>query len=292
MGMLAVKKGDFFPLFWAAWQKAFTPAIILSSYKATGLSPWDPEVVLARFRRRAAFNNTRENRVQTDGRQWPKLHTALTQLLWAADVGGAENVQEEGHFLYKSFHNLTVENELFRHELAGLKEAIVTKKKRANPANTLPEPDNEPYYGGAKFWSPKKFYRSFALREERTLNTEAETTRKAETAELKAIEKELKQIQLQDARHKRAEEKDVRDANKARKRVEINARKAPRAAAAAAKRTTIQQQGRQRTNTPKPRQRAHTNKVAIVPEVGGGDPGPSTLTTRAGRSVALPARFS
>jgi hypothetical protein len=48
-GLLTVKKGDFFPLFWPAWLSSFTTANILSSFESTRIIPFNPEVVLKRF---------------------------------------------------------------------------------------------------------------------------------------------------------------------------------------------------------------------------------------------------
>jgi hypothetical protein len=45
-GLLAVKKGDFFPLFWVAWTSSFTTANILSSFKNTGIIPMDLDIVI------------------------------------------------------------------------------------------------------------------------------------------------------------------------------------------------------------------------------------------------------
>ncbi len=38
-GLLGKRKGDFFPLFWAAWMDSFTESRILKSFEATGISP-------------------------------------------------------------------------------------------------------------------------------------------------------------------------------------------------------------------------------------------------------------
>jgi hypothetical protein len=45
-GLLALKKGDFFLLFWDAWTLFFTMENIISSFKHTGINLIDPEVVL------------------------------------------------------------------------------------------------------------------------------------------------------------------------------------------------------------------------------------------------------
>lgn len=52
-GMSPVRKGDFFSVFWEAWERSMSEKLILSSYMATGLSPFDPDVVLNRFRHKA-----------------------------------------------------------------------------------------------------------------------------------------------------------------------------------------------------------------------------------------------
>ncbi|KAF1364254.1 hypothetical protein EJ07DRAFT_99729 [Lizonia empirigonia] len=48
-GLLQIRKGDFFPIFWAAWKDSFTVANIHKSFEATGIEPKDPGVVLQRF---------------------------------------------------------------------------------------------------------------------------------------------------------------------------------------------------------------------------------------------------
>jgi hypothetical protein len=48
-GYLAIKKGDFFPLFWHAWITSFKEETVLKSFEATGIWPKDPEAILKRF---------------------------------------------------------------------------------------------------------------------------------------------------------------------------------------------------------------------------------------------------
>lgn len=42
-------KSDFFSLFWDAWVSSFTAKNIFSSFKATGVHPFDPNVILDRY---------------------------------------------------------------------------------------------------------------------------------------------------------------------------------------------------------------------------------------------------
>ena len=45
-GLVPIKKGSFFPLFWRAWTSSFRKATILKSFEATSVSPLNPEVIL------------------------------------------------------------------------------------------------------------------------------------------------------------------------------------------------------------------------------------------------------
>ncbi|KAF1973979.1 hypothetical protein BU23DRAFT_579960 [Bimuria novae-zelandiae CBS 107.79] len=47
-GLASITKGDFFPLFWNAWKASFKESTILSSFRATGISPPDPDPILNR----------------------------------------------------------------------------------------------------------------------------------------------------------------------------------------------------------------------------------------------------
>jgi hypothetical protein len=48
-GLTAMRKGDFFPLFWEAWMSSFKEETVRKSFEATGIIPMNAEVVLKRF---------------------------------------------------------------------------------------------------------------------------------------------------------------------------------------------------------------------------------------------------
>jgi hypothetical protein len=48
-GFTRLRKRDFFGLFWKAWGKAFTERNIKSGFRSTGLSPFDPDIVIRKF---------------------------------------------------------------------------------------------------------------------------------------------------------------------------------------------------------------------------------------------------
>jgi hypothetical protein len=48
-GLTSMSKRDFFPLFYRAWEASFKETTILKAFEASGLSPFNPEVILKRF---------------------------------------------------------------------------------------------------------------------------------------------------------------------------------------------------------------------------------------------------
>jgi hypothetical protein len=48
-GLIAVRKRDFLPIFWATWSHTMRPELILQSFRATGVWPMDARVILDRF---------------------------------------------------------------------------------------------------------------------------------------------------------------------------------------------------------------------------------------------------
>ncbi|KAF7570481.1 hypothetical protein PtrM4_104830 [Pyrenophora tritici-repentis] len=48
-GIWSITKRDFFSLFSTAWSTSFTAKNVLAAFKATGIAPLDPQVILQRF---------------------------------------------------------------------------------------------------------------------------------------------------------------------------------------------------------------------------------------------------
>ncbi|KAF1828885.1 hypothetical protein BDW02DRAFT_574497, partial [Decorospora gaudefroyi] len=135
---IPIQKGDFLPLFWAAWSSSFTSKNILSSFRATGISPPDPNVILQRFKKRP-------RRGDNNLKIGDLCDTAVK------DTNGVEAEQ-----LRASLHSIQVQNELLHHENEGLRSAITTKKKRPTQSKPLELHQREEYCSGAVFWSPRK----------------------------------------------------------------------------------------------------------------------------------------
>jgi hypothetical protein len=56
-GLMSMSKRDFFPLFYRAWQISFKEMTILKAFEATGLLPFNPEVILKRFNTSSSSNS-------------------------------------------------------------------------------------------------------------------------------------------------------------------------------------------------------------------------------------------
>ncbi|KAF2823143.1 hypothetical protein CC86DRAFT_299737, partial [Ophiobolus disseminans] len=48
-GLVPIKKGNFFLLFWVAWQSSFTLELTLKTFKSTSIWPMDRETIPKRF---------------------------------------------------------------------------------------------------------------------------------------------------------------------------------------------------------------------------------------------------
>jgi hypothetical protein len=117
-GWLPVKKGNFFPLFWKVWVASFTEKTILNSFKATGISPLNADVILNRF----ASNNSETSESQSSsascysGEDWLKIQSSIRSIT-------KDESSTETRKLRRSLHHLTVSNQLLHHDMEGLKKA-------------------------------------------------------------------------------------------------------------------------------------------------------------------------
>jgi hypothetical protein len=87
LGLIGVKKGDFFPIFWLAWMRTFKRDTILKGFKATGIFPMDAGVILKRFKKSTLEQAmVPESSDVGDGSSWRQLR----KLFDAVVKGGGE----------------------------------------------------------------------------------------------------------------------------------------------------------------------------------------------------------
>jgi len=119
-GLLPVAKGDFFPLFWAAWGEAFVPETIKKAFECTGIVPRNRDAILKRFDQEASSSDESSTSVLS-GKDWLKIESLIRQ-------STRDESSKESKKLRRSLHHISVQNELLHHEIQGLKEALLVKK--------------------------------------------------------------------------------------------------------------------------------------------------------------------
>lgn len=285
-GCVAIKKGDFFSLFWRAWTSSLTPSIILSSFEATGIQPFNPNVILDKYRepQETESNNSKSSPSCYSGDDWPKIHTLIRKTV--KDEGA-----KEAQKLSASLHHITVQNELLHHEIRGLKEALMTKKKHTKKATALPLQQRQEYRGGAVLWSPRKIREARHRQRVFEREEQEEKLKKAELKELREANKLYKEKLAQEKRVAREEARVERERERAEKAAQ---KAAQREARNTAKAIQLSQKGKRKASsdsTPKnKRQKRAVGAAQGVDAVQAISCAP-TVTTRRGRNVSVPARY-
>ena len=221
-GLTSMSKRDFFPLFHRAWHASFKETTILKAFEATGLSPFNPEVVLRRFNTSSNTSSDSESSALSAS-NWRKTEGLLRQVV--KDRG-----DKRAQKLSQAFHQLSTQKTLLEHEVKGLREALVNERKRRKRGKALLLEEPEEYHGGAVFWSPRKVKEA---RDRQQLKEREEEQLQQQKAEANR--------QREEARQAKAEAVQARRQAKVEARISREKEKADRAAKqasrAAARRT-------------------------------------------------------
>ncbi|KAF1982089.1 DDE-domain-containing protein, partial [Aulographum hederae CBS 113979] len=146
-GLSSIGQRDFFPLFWPAYERAFTKANILSGWRKTGLHPLDASQVLTQLPSRPNIQRAlRSEDTSTRG--------LINGLVFEACLGS--NISSESRRKIASLiHQLATQNSILIAENQGLREAVkIEKKKRIRGKFVMDkyrEPDSK-----AAFFTPAK----------------------------------------------------------------------------------------------------------------------------------------
>jgi hypothetical protein len=158
-GLIGVKKGDFFPIFWVVWMRTFKRETTLKSFEATGIFPMDAQVILKRFRTPTSEQATTPEFSEVgNGNSWRQLR----KLFDAAVRDGGKVLQSR---LGKAIHSIQVNNELLHYQNDQLRSALTTKKNLQTKSHTLDLQQHKEFHSAAVFWSPGH------IREARARNT-------------------------------------------------------------------------------------------------------------------------
>jgi hypothetical protein len=222
-GLVPVTKADFFSLFWEAWASSFTVKNIFSSFKATGVHPFNPNVILDRFTTNNSdtSSNALEEAPTYSSKAWQKLNTVVKRALSGAS-------KKDVSIIWQSLYYMAIQNTLLQSENEGLLDALAVKRKREAKGKSLDLLQHYEYWGPLMMWTPQLFReaktRMKLVREER----EVDKKEKANMKELAKANKLYKEKIAQEKRNARVKEKEERDQRKAEKAKEVAERKAER----------------------------------------------------------------
>jgi hypothetical protein len=151
-GLLPVRKGSFFLLFWDAWVESMTEKNTRKSFKATGIWPMNREPVMKRFPPKK-LDKLPNNKPTGAWRRNKQVMDRESNKL----VNQAKDVSQ-------LLHHLTVQNELVTQENNALRQALHGKKNHKK-GKTLDLIQAQEETGGAIFYSPRKVKESLARQE-------------------------------------------------------------------------------------------------------------------------------
>ena len=222
-GLVPIKKGDFFRLFWQAWVDTFTEKLILSAFKHTGLIPYNPNVILDRFATKEDKPTTPEPiRRVYDGKDWRTVDRHLQACV-------KDKYSFDAVVVRDTLHHLSIQNQLLQMENDRLQDALNQQKKGNKRGRALPMIQRQSWDGETQWWSPSRVEEARRLLDKADEAEKAEEIRKADAAELRETTRKLKQKLEAEKVKKREREKKEREERKATERKAINERKAERA---------------------------------------------------------------
>jgi len=132
-GLSSVTKRDFFRMFYKAWTTSFHEQAIKKSFQVTGLSPFNPNTILQRFKKveleRPSSSESSTSILSAS--DWRKVERLLREII--ADVW-----DEQSKKLSQVVHKMAVRAELAEHENQRLRSALLNEHKKRKRGKPLP----------------------------------------------------------------------------------------------------------------------------------------------------------
>jgi hypothetical protein len=275
-GLVPVKKGDFFLLFWDSWQESFTKRTILRSFAATGIWPMNRDRVLKRFPPKPPSepNNKPEP-------TWCKADRLLHQAI--------NTSSSKAKKLSALLHHLANKNELLTNENEGLRDVLSTKKKHYKKGKVLDLQQRKEYHGGAIFWSPRKKREAEVRNATNRRLADKDKLKKAEMKKLKAANALYNKKLKEQKRVATATKKEEREKAKAEKAAEKAAQTALQNTKKSIQTSQTDKPKASRVTAPKTQQQKRSGSVAAPAEA---VPAAPAKVARSGRAVKLPTRYA
>jgi hypothetical protein len=123
----------------------------ISSLSCFSLSTLRDDVILKRFiDTDLDEQGSRESQVSVLGGSDRRKIERLAKVV-AKDVNDKKTKKPS-----RSPHSISIQNELFKHEIRELRQALASKKKGQKRSKPLGLQQRREYHGGSVFWSPRK----------------------------------------------------------------------------------------------------------------------------------------
>ncbi|KAF1925617.1 DDE-domain-containing protein, partial [Didymella exigua CBS 183.55] len=145
--LTGIKKRHFYKLFRASWYKTFNSELVLAAFKATGISPLNPAIILDRFQ------NKPSELPRTPSPLLDVNRVAIEQFCKAIVK---DSTSYEARKLVRTFNYLAARNALLEVENEGLRNQIDTRKTSRRYHQALPLQASKSYTSNAMLWSPTK----------------------------------------------------------------------------------------------------------------------------------------
>jgi hypothetical protein len=284
-GMVTIKKGEFLPLFWKAWISTFTPELVLKAFEATGISPLNANIILKKFTKRGDGDGGESSNLP----QQPERPFIYAKRLLRSSV--KDPAQPEARELLRFIQGLIAKEDLTAHQLATLEASIHYRKKFKRNNKVLDLQQREEFHSRAVFWSPSKVREARAREKVRVEEERQHQLKKAEMKDLREANKLYKSKVAEEKRLARERAKVVREKEKAEKLLERQRQKEKRDAEKAIK---LSQSGKRKASAPIKPSNKRQKRSGV--DAGGGvapkrSPAPLTKTTSRGRNVHLPSKY-
>jgi hypothetical protein len=279
-GLIPFTKSHFFPIFWRAWCAAFKESSILHAFRATGLSPFNPEVILQKFRT-IATNSDRDVSVESAS-NWRAIRQLLNQSTSSRSISALNRI----------LMKLSADTAFLQRENEQLRAALIDERQRKERIQPGTLELSDDYHGGATFWSPRKVREARHQYEQKQRDHEELQRQKAIAVKAREERKLLKAQELDARRRARAQAKLDRERQKAEAAAHRIARQA--AHKRLQKAIKISQRGKKPTFK---RSTELASKNIIVGSSSGGaqranrSAAPPSPRSRSGRPIKLPIKY-
>ena len=185
-GLSSITKRDFFRLFWHAWKTSFTSENILSGFKATGLHPFNPQLIITKFTKntedRPSSSSSKGSAIAVE--DWKRIEKLLHNVV-------SNIYDKKAQKLSNTMHALSVENMLLKQQINGLEKSLINEKKRRKRGKPLLLDFPTKNDGGAMFYSPTKVQHARDQQAQKDANAIAERYQK----ELDKVCKEAEKVE-------------------------------------------------------------------------------------------------